>query len=417
MAECVEAFIVIAELVRQDIVTRRELHAVADDRNRVVGTPVEELVARRRDADGQMVALAREVQEVVVKAVLVVARRTVAVVVDGEQALLAVVRVEVERHMDRARVLARRQDGLGVGTREVREQPDGALKVGARQVVALLEEGRLALDDALMDLRVVLNRDAVKATDRHGVLDDTVLDLLYRKVGVRGDVALVAEVARQRVGAILQVLERHELALLVGEQALERFLAVDVLARDLEVIDLYLQRIRQVEARALLLLNLDVGIAKRDVLLIKFFFWSANPAATYQRPASVLPIPSPYSAGQRLRQRPASPCSCPCSWQHVCHVSYVSSKTTPLFFTSSSFNFYCRVCLVFIVLPEVLRSRVCLYSSNTLRSLNANSCLIRKIISKYHQEYINRQIYSFCPTIKNRQSPDGDCLLKRRVSL
>ena len=174
--------------------------------------------------------------------------------------------------MDRARVLARRQDGLGVGTREVREQPDGALKVGARQVVALLEEGRLALDDALMDLRVVLNRDAVKATDRHGVLDDTVLDLLYRKVGVRGDVALVAEVARQRVGAILQVLERHELALLVGEQALERFLAVDVLARDLEVIDLYLQRIRQVEARALLLLNLDVGIAKRDVLLIKFFF-------------------------------------------------------------------------------------------------------------------------------------------------
>lgn len=271
------AFIVIAELVRQDVVARRELHAVTDDRDRVVSTPVEELVARRRDADGQMVALAREVQEVVVKAVLVVARRAVAVVVDGEQALLAVVRVEVERHMDCARVLARRQDGLGVGTGEVGEQPDGALEVGARQVVALLEEGRLALDDTLMDLRVVLNRDAVKAADRHGVLDDTVLDLLYRQVSMRGDIALVAEVARERIGTVLQVLERHELALLVGEQALERFLAVDVLTRDLEVIDLYLQRIRQVEARALLLLDLNVGATERDtaltvILLVLLFF-------------------------------------------------------------------------------------------------------------------------------------------------
>ena len=86
-----------------------------------------------------MVALAREVQEVVVDAVLVVARRAVAVVVDGEQALLAVMRIEVERHMDRARVLARRQDGLGVSTGEVREQPDGTLKVGARQVVTVTE--------------------------------------------------------------------------------------------------------------------------------------------------------------------------------------------------------------------------------------------------------------------------------------
>ena len=86
--------------------------------------------------------------------------------------------------MDRARILARRQDGLGIGTRKVGEQPDGALKVGARQVVALLEEGRLALDDALVDLRIVLDRDAVKASDCYGVLDDTVLDLLHGQISV-----------------------------------------------------------------------------------------------------------------------------------------------------------------------------------------------------------------------------------------
>ena len=132
MAESVEAFVVIAELIRQDVVARCELHTVADDRDRVVRAPVEELVARRRDANGQVVALMREVQEVVVDTVLVVACRAVTVVVNREQALLAVVRIEVERHMDRARILARRQDGLGVSTREVGEQPDGALKVGAR---------------------------------------------------------------------------------------------------------------------------------------------------------------------------------------------------------------------------------------------------------------------------------------------
>ena len=271
MTECIEAFIVIAELVRQDVVARRELHAVTDNRDRVVGTPVEELVARRRDADGQMVALVREVQEVVVKAVLIVARRAVAVIVDGEQTLFAVVRVEVERHMDRARVLARRQDGLGIGTSEVGEQPDGALEVGARQVVTLFEEGRLALDDAFMDLRVVLDRDAVKAADRHGVFDDTVLNLLHWQIGMCGNVAPVAEVARECIGAVLQVLEGHELALLVGEQALEGFLAVDILARNLEVIDLYFQGIRQVEARALLLLDLDVSTTERDTALTKVF--------------------------------------------------------------------------------------------------------------------------------------------------
>ena len=122
MAYTIKRFKYITELICQDIVARRELHAVADDRDRVVRAPVEELVARRRDADGQVVALMREVQEVVVDTVLVVACRAVTVVVDGEQALLAVVRVEVERHMDRARILARRQDGLGVGTREVGEQ-------------------------------------------------------------------------------------------------------------------------------------------------------------------------------------------------------------------------------------------------------------------------------------------------------
>ena len=128
-----------------------------------------------------------------------------------------------------------------------------------------------------MDLRVVLDRDAVKASDRYGVLDDAVLNLLHGQVGVCRDIALVAEVARERVGAVLQVLERHELALLVGEQALEGFLAVDILARDLEVIDLDLERVRQVEARALLLLDLDVGIADGDsrlieILLIPLFF-------------------------------------------------------------------------------------------------------------------------------------------------
>ena len=132
MTDTIECLKGIAELICQDVVARRELHAVADDRDRVVGTPVEELVARRRDADGQVVALMREVQEVVVDTVLVVACRAVTVVVNREQALLAVVRIEVERHMDRARILARRQDGLGVSTREVGEQPDGALKVGAR---------------------------------------------------------------------------------------------------------------------------------------------------------------------------------------------------------------------------------------------------------------------------------------------
>ena len=113
-----------------------------------------------------------------------------------------------------------------------------------------------------MDLRVVLDRDAVKASDCYGVLDDAVLNLLNRQISVCSDVAPVAEVARERVGAVLQVLERHELALLVGEQALEGFLAVDILARDLEIIDLNLERVRQIEARALLLLDLDVSIAK-----------------------------------------------------------------------------------------------------------------------------------------------------------
>jgi len=66
--------------------------------------------------------------------------------------------------------------------------------------------------------------------------------------------------------------ECHELALLVGEQALERFLAVDVLARNLEVINLNLQGVWQVETWALLLLNLNVSIAKRNILFIEFLF-------------------------------------------------------------------------------------------------------------------------------------------------
>ena len=89
-------------------------------------------------------------------------------------------------------------------------------------------------------------------------------------------------------------------------------------------------------------------------------------------------------------------------------------------FLSHSLLHFLAVYLILISFQkfsEAELSRVCLYSVLHFAFLNANSCSIRKILSKYRQEYTNGHFLSICPTQKNRQTPNGDCLPRRSVNL
>ena len=244
--------VLLAQMVAQHVVAQGHLQTIRKQRRGVVETIVVKVTASSQAAYCKMVTFLGKIQEIVVDTHLTVAGITVAVVVHGDKALLALMLIEVNLHMHSPRLAALGKGSLGISAGQVGQQPNGALEPVLSEVLALFQAADFTVHRTLTDIRMVPDRQFIKASNHNSILHYTIGDFLHRQIHTHRYIAVLAEISCQIISAGFQILEGHQTALALFQHRLELLLRENILTGNLETLDLYLQLIRQVQLRTLL---------------------------------------------------------------------------------------------------------------------------------------------------------------------
>ena len=118
-AAAIQRLILLAQMILKHIVTQRQLQTICDKGRSVVQTIVVKVPAGGKAPHSEVVTFLGRVQEVVINADFAIASIAVTIIVHGYEPLLALVLVQVNLHMDSARLAALGKGGLGIGTGQV----------------------------------------------------------------------------------------------------------------------------------------------------------------------------------------------------------------------------------------------------------------------------------------------------------
>ena len=213
-----------------------------------------------------MIPFVGQVQEVVVHGILVVPHGPAAVVAGGEEPLFALVCIHIQHHMDAAGLGAFLEGGLGIGAGQVGEQPDGPFQVVPGKVFFLFQEVGFPFQGSLVDAGVIVDGKAIQGSHGNGVFHNTVIDFLYRQIGVSHQILFAPEVPGQNVGSLLEVFEGKQLAFFVRQQGLEFRFRDHILPGDLEAVHLDFQGIREIQFGPFRFFHRDLPGGRRSPL-------------------------------------------------------------------------------------------------------------------------------------------------------
>ncbi len=227
----------ISQIITHDVVTDSHAQAIGQDRNRIIGTPVEHLAAGSSDARVQMIPFVGQIGKIIIDTILVIPHGAAAIVISRCQTVFCLVWIDIEQDMNRSRFTALAERYLGVCISQIRQEPDGPFQFGPGNVITLFQEPNLPLYGCVVDFRMIFNSYPVKPSHLHDIGHSPLVYLLLRQISPCDKIAMVTKIFREYISPALQLGKSEVFSLIVRQQCLQRLFGIDILPGNLEFPD------------------------------------------------------------------------------------------------------------------------------------------------------------------------------------